>query len=243
MKINCIAIDDEPLALDIIKNYSGKVPFLKLIRTFTKAVDSIEYIQKNHVDLIFLDVQMEGITGLQLINALKKQPQIILTTAFDKYAVQGFELDITDYLLKPISFERFIRACDRAYDRTFKSNNSKTVSGEISPRREQNYFFVKTEFRLQKINFDEILYIEGMGDYLRIVSRQGKIMTLQNFKRLEEILPEEDFCRVHKSYMISLKNISCIEKSHVKISDKEIPISDFYRNNFYDKLKILNLIV
>lgn len=243
MKINCIAIDDEPLALDIIKDYSSKVPFLKLIKTFTKPVDSIEFIQKNHVDLIFLDVQMEGITGLQLINALKKSPQIILTTAYDKYAVQGFELDITDYLLKPISFERYIRACDRAYDRTFKTNGVKTVTGEISPRREQNYFFVKTEFRLQKINFDEILYIEGMGDYLRIVAKQGKIMTLQNFKRMEAILPEADFCRVHKSYMISLNNINCIEKSHVKISDKEIPISDFYRNNFYDKLKLLNLIV
>ena len=243
MKINCIAIDDEPLALDIIKDYAGRVPFLKLIKTFSKAMDSIEFLKKNSIDLVFLDIQMDGITGIQLLNTLNQKPFVIFTTAYDKYALQGFDLDVTDYLLKPIAFERFVKACDKVYERIVKINNSVAGKNDSQLQRLQDYIFVKTEFRLQKINFDEILYIEGMGDYLRIVTKQGKIMTLQNFRRMENILPESDFCRVHKSFMISLKNISCIEKSHIKINEKEIPISDFYRNNFYDKLKILNLIV
>lgn len=243
MKINCIAIDDEPLALDIIKDYAGRVPFLKLIKTFSKAVDSIEFLKKNTIDLVFLDIQMDGITGIQLLNTLKQKPLVIFTTAYDKYALQGFDLDVTDYLLKPIAFERFVKASDKVYERIVKIINSVAGKNDSNSQRLQDYIFVKTEFRLQKINFDEIFYIEGMGDYLRIVTKQGKIMTLQNFRRMENILPESDFCRVHKSFMISLKNISCIEKSHIKINEKEIPISDFYRNNFYDKLKILNLIV
>jgi len=243
MRINSIAIDDEPLALDIIADYCKKTPFIKLLKTFTKPVDSIEYIKKNNVELLFLDIQMEGISGLKLLKAINSKPQVIFTTAYDKYAVQGFELDILDYLLKPISFERFIKACDKAYDRLLKGNNPSQGAVNTLIKKKQNFFFVKSEFKLQKINFDEILYIEGMGDYLRIVTNHGKILTLQNFKRIEAILPESDFCRVHKSYLISLKNVKSIERNHVKISEKEIPISDFYRNTFYDKLKQLDLIM
>lgn len=238
MKINCIAIDDEPLALDIIREYAQKIPFLDLKCTFDNALESINYLKNNEIDLIFLDIQMEELTGIQLLNVLKKKPLVIFTTAYDNYAIQGFELDAVDYLLKPISFERFLKAVDKAYeklhfDKILKhSPASPTVSNPID-----EYFFVKTEFRMEKIKFCEILYIEGMGDYLRIVTSTKKIMTLQNFKNMEEMLPHRLFCRVHKSFIVALDKIESVERNRIKIGERTLPISDTYKKFFYDILE------
>lgn len=243
MKVNCIAIDDEPLALDIIKEYCSKVPFLNLMEAFNNPVDSIQYLMNNPVDLLFLDIQMDQLTGIQLLNVLKTKPLVIFTTAYDSFALQGYELDAIDYLLKPISFERFMKAVDKVYDKLQMQQHIKNEPIEqphqILPK--DDYIFVKTEFRYEKIDFNEILYIEGMGDYLCIVTAKKKIMTLQGFKRMEESLPKNSFCRVHKSYIVAIDKIESVERNRIKIKEKLIPVSDTYKdcfNNILEKKKL-----
>jgi len=237
MKINCIAVDDEPLALDIIKDYCEKVPFLNLLQTFDNAIETMEYLRNSRVDLILLDIQMEGLTGIQLLNALKVKPYVILTTAYDNYAIQGFDLDVTDYLLKPISFERFIKGLNKVYDRMQKEANvpsekqAATYPSEIS---DKDYFFVKTDTHIEKVTSSDVLYVEGMGDYWRIVTRNKRIMTLMNAKGIEEVLPEPQFCRVHRSYFVAIGKIESVERRHIKIADQRIPIGDSYQKNFFD---------
>jgi two-component system, LytTR family, response regulator len=234
MNINCIAIDDEPLALDIIRDYCSRVPFLNLLRTFDNAVESIQFIHDNKVDLMFLDIQMEELTGLQLLNALKTRPFVILTTAYDNYAIQGFELDVLDYMLKPISFERFLKGVNRASERIMPEMRGMVKQELQSPEPvEESFFFVKTETRIEKVDASEVLYVEGMGDYWRIVTRSRRIMTLMNAKRIEDMLREPQFCRVHKSFFVAIDKISSIERNRIKIADQLIPVSDTYRSNFF----------
>jgi two-component system, LytTR family, response regulator len=234
MKINCIAIDDEPLALDIIKDYCSKVAFLNLLKTFDNAIESIEYIRSNKVDLIFLDIQMEELSGIQLLNALKYRPFVIFTTAYERYAIQGFELDVVDYMLKPISFERFIKGVNKVFERIqLDVGNDKPETGKIKPA-EASFFFVKTETRMERIENCDVLYVEGMGDYWRIVTKTRRIMTLMNAKKLEEVLHEPQFCRVHKSFFIALDKIESIERNRIKIGDQYIPVSETYHKAFFD---------
>jgi len=239
MKINCIAIDDEPLALDILRDYCGKVPFLNLLHTFDNAIESLEYLRNNRVDLLLLDIQMEELTGLQLLSALKVKPYVILTTAYDSYALQGFDLDVADYLLKPISFERFVKGVTKVYDRMQKENG--TVAEKpvihVTEGPEKDYFFVKTETRIEKVTASEVLYVEGMGDYWRIVTRNKRIMTLMNAKGIEDVLHEPQFCRVHKSFFVAIDKIEFVERKHIKIADQRIPISDTYQKNFFELIE------
>jgi len=234
MNINCIAIDDEPLALDIIRDYCSKVAFLNLLKTFDNAIESIEYIRSNKVDLIFLDIQMEELTGIQLLNALKNRPFVIFTTAYERYAIQGFELDIVDYMLKPISFERFIKGVNKVFERMLLDvGGTNPENGKVKPA-EATFFFVKTETRMERIENNDVLYVEGMGDYWRIVTKTRRIMTLMNAKKLEEVLHEPQFCRVHKSFFIALDKIESIERNRIKIGDQYIPVSETYRKAFFD---------
>jgi DNA-binding LytR/AlgR family response regulator len=235
MNINCIAIDDEPLALDIIRDYCSKVTFLNLLRTFDNAIESIDYIRSNKIDLIFLDIQMEELTGIQLLNALKTKPFVIFTTAYERYAIQGFELDVVDYMLKPISFERFIKGVNKVCERMQLDAGGpvKTENGKSKPA-EPSFFFVKTETRMERIENNEVLYVEGMGDYWRIVTKTRRIMTLMNAKKLEEVLHEPQFCRVHKSFFIALDKIESIERNRIKIGDQYIPVSETYHKAFFD---------
>jgi len=237
MKINCIAVDDEPLALEIIKEYCAKVPFLNLMQAFDNAIDTMEYLRNNRVDLIFLDIQMEDLTGIQLLTALNVKPYVIMTTAYDNYALQGFDLDVTDYLLKPFSFERFFKGVNKVYDRMLNNANIpevKKVTTYPSDMVERDYFFVKTETHIEKITTSEVLYVEGMGDYWRIVTKNKRIMTLMNASGIEDVLPENQFCRVHRSYFVALNKIESIERRHIKIADQRIPIGDTYQKNFFD---------
>jgi DNA-binding LytR/AlgR family response regulator len=235
MIINCIAIDDEPLALDIIRDYCSRIPFLNLVRTFDNALDSIEFIRSNKVDLIFLDIQMENITGIQLLKALQKRPYVIFTTAYDEYAIQGFELDVVDYMLKPISFERFLKGLNKVSERMQKDFPSTTTTDHSADKSNEAFtFFVKTETRMEKVNSADVLYVEGMGDYWRIVTKTRRIMTLLNAKKIEEVLLEPQFFRVHKSFFVAFDKIETIERNHIKISDKIIPISESYRKSFFD---------
>jgi DNA-binding LytR/AlgR family response regulator len=236
IKINCIAVDDEPLALDIIRDYCSRIPFLNLERTFGSAIDSIEYISTHPLNLLFLDIQMEELSGIQLLKALNHRPYVILTTAFDSYALQGFDLDVMDYLLKPISFERFLKGVNKIFDKVQSDNISNSPDHTLSEPVRDPFFFVKTETRIEKIRFDDVLYIEGMGDYWRIITTSKKIMSLLNYKKLEDILPQNQFIRVHKSFIIALDKIDSVERNRIKIGDRLIPISETYRKSFFDRI-------
>jgi len=237
MKINCIAVDDEPLALEIIKDYCEKIPFVNLMQTFDNAMDTMEYLRNNRVDLILLDIQMEDLSGIQLLKALNVKPYVIMTTAYDNYAVEGFNLDVTDYLLKPISFERFFKGINKVYDRIqneVNNNETKQVVTNSVNTTEKDYFFVKTDTHIEKVTTSEVLYVEGMGDYWRIVTKTKRIMTLMNARGIEDVLPENQFCRVHRSYFVAIGKIESIERKHIKIADQRIPIGDTYQKNFFD---------
>jgi DNA-binding LytR/AlgR family response regulator len=238
MKINCIAIDDEPLALDIIKDYCSKVAFLDLLKTFDNAIESIEFIRSNKIDLMFLDIQMEELSGIQLLNALKHRPYVIFTTAYDQYAIQSFELDVIDYMLKPISFERFLKGVNKVFERIQLESGSQPKQEASKPKpAEASFFFVKTETRMERIENQDVLYVEGMGDYWRIVTKTRRIMTLMNAKKLEEVLHEPQFCRVHKSFFVALDKIESIERNRIKIGDQYIPVSETYRKAFFDQVE------
>ncbi|HEY4786785.1 MAG TPA: LytTR family DNA-binding domain-containing protein [Bacteroidales bacterium] len=226
MQINCIVIEDEPLAVKKLTGFINKIEYLKLSKTFDNAIEAISYLKENSVELIFLDIQMEEFTGIQFLETIKQRPKVIITTAYDKYAIKGYELDVADYLLKPFTFERFVIAVEKVYHTL--AEKLKPVSGD--------YIFVKTEYRLEKIKVSEILYVEGMDEYLRIVTEEKKIMTLQNFKSMEEILPKDNFIRVHKSYLVAIDKIESIERNRIKIRKMLIPISDTYKERFFNKI-------
>lgn len=232
MQINCIAIDDEPLALSKLEGFIKKVPYLDLIRTFETAIDAIGWLNTHSADLIFLDIEMEQLTGIQFLEATGTTSRIIITSAYDQYAIKGFDLNVTDYLLKPYSFQRFVNAATKVADYYSQKQTGPKVSGE-----NENYIFVKTEYRLERVDLNDILYIEGMKDYLRIICYDKKIMTLQSFAKIEESLPSKRFCRVHKSFIVAIDKIESVERGVIIISDQRIPVSLTYRENFFKKIR------
>ncbi|MFT5640868.1 MAG: two-component system LytT family response regulator [Cyclobacteriaceae bacterium] len=234
MKISCIAVDDEPLALDKITDYISQVPFLDLKGQFENGLEALTFLQQNDVDLLFLDIQMPQILGTQLLQIINKKPQVILTTAYSEYAIEGFNLDVVDYLLKPISFGRFLQATQKALDRKSKSPSQPTIVAFDTSK--PDYFFVKTETKLQKVRFDNILYVEGLRDYLSIYTKTERILTLQNFNELLEKLPPY-FVRVHKSFAVSMHQIDQIEKARVLIGEKYIAIGETYKRTFMESIK------
>lgn len=221
-KYTCIIIEDEPLALEKTKDFVNKVPFLNLSATFDNALNGLTYLNNNKVDLLFLDINMDELSGIELLESSKINSQVIITTAYQEYALKGYELHITDYLLKPFTFNRFIQAVNKAQENL----NGRNIEKQL------DFIFVKTENRLEKIMISEILYIEGMRDYLRIHTLTKKIMTLQSFTELEQLIPSNLICRVHKSYMIAINKIESIERSRIKIADQIIPVSDTYKETF-----------
>jgi DNA-binding LytR/AlgR family response regulator len=218
-KYTCIIIEDEPLALEKTKDFVNKVPFLHLSATFDNALTGLAYLNNNKVDLLFLDINMDELSGIELLESSKITSQVIITTAYQEYALKGFELQVTDYLLKPFTFNRFLQAANKAQE-----NLSQRIA-----EKQLDFIFVKTENRLEKININDILYIEGMRDYLRIHTVNKKIMTLQSFFDLEQLLPSHLVCRVHKSYMVAVNKIESIERSEIKIGAVIIPVSVTYK--------------
>ncbi|MBP7215582.1 MAG: response regulator transcription factor [Candidatus Kapabacteria bacterium] len=233
MKINCIAIEDEPLALKKIKEFIEQIDYLNLLEAFNNAVDAIGFLKKNPVDLIFLDIRMKKLSGIQFLESLQIKPKVIITSAYDEYALKGYELDVADYLLKPFTLERFLKSVDKVY------NQLSVLTGDNS----NDYIFVKTEYRIEKIEIKDILYIQGMKDYLQIHTTDRKIMTLQTFKNLLEILPQTDFQRVHNSYIVSISKIKNIERNRIRIGKDLIPISDSYKDKFYGILKERKILI
>lgn len=223
--VNCIIIEDEPLATTKLVNYIAKLPALNLLETFHSGLSAIEYIERHSVDLIFLDIEMKDLTGIQLLESININSKVIITTAYEQYALKGFDLQVSDYLLKPISFERFVKACNKVIQELSKKDTSKHCK-----------IFVKTEYRQEGIHTDDILYIEGMGDYKKIITKQKKIMTLETFSDLLNKLPNSIFYRVHNSFIVSLDKIESIERNRITINEKLIPISASFSQEFYNGL-------
>lgn len=222
-KHSCVIIEDEPLALEKTRDFVLKVPFLHLAATFDNALTGLTYLNSNKVDVLFLDINMDELSGIELLESSRITAQVIITTAYQEYALKGYELQITDYLLKPFTFNRFLQAVNKAQE-----NIAKKIS---EPQPE--FIFVKTENRLEKIMIDDIVYIEGMRDYRRIHTLSTKVMTLQNFSEFESLIAPNQVCRVHKSYMVALSKIKSIERGRIKIADQLIPISDTYKDAFF----------
>jgi len=226
-KYTCIIIEDEPLALGKTKDFISKVPFLHLSATFDNALNGLTFLNNNKVDILFLDINMDELSGIELLESSKINSQVIITTAYQEYALKGYELQITDYLLKPFTFNRFLQAVNKAQE-----NLNQRVT-----EKQLDFVFVKTENRLEKIMISDILYIEGMRDYLRIHTSNKKIMTLQSFNELEQQIPAHLVCRVHKSYMVAINKIESIERSRIRIADQLIPVSETYKEAF---LQLIN---
>ncbi|WP_143307858.1 LytR/AlgR family response regulator transcription factor [Chitinophaga vietnamensis] len=231
--IKCIAVDDEPLALEIIEDYIRKVPFLTLAGKFENAATALRFIQDEPVDLVFLDIKMPDITGIQFLKSLKYPPMVIFTTAYGEYALDGFNLDVVDYLLKPVPFERFLKAAAKASE-AFSAHQQKTGNAEAAWLND--YIFIKTEYKIIKINLEDILFIEALKDYTKIYTQVQPVLTLRSLKSFETRLPADKFIRVHRSYLVSLNKINSVEKNTVMIANQSIPISDGYRDRFYDMI-------
>jgi len=233
MLINCIVIEDEPLALQKIEGYIKQVPYLHFLGGFGNALDALSYLKTtNRVDLIFLDIRMKQLSGIQFLETLQQRPTVIITSAYDEYALKGYELDVADYLLKPFSFERFLKSVEKVH-----------AGLRDVQKSAPEYLFVKTEYRMEKLQLADILFIQGMKDYLQIHTVDKKIMTLQTFKLLQDALPASEFIRVHLSYMVSVSKIERIERNRIKIGNEWIPISESYKEHFFLLLRQKNIVL
>lgn len=233
MKLRTIAIDDEPLALRLVSDYISKTPFLELSGAFDNPLDAIDFLSSSAIDLIFVDIQMPDLSGIEFARSLENAPKIVFTTAYEKYALEGFKLSAIDYLLKPFSYEEFLKAAGKARKQSELEANS-------LPSIEANnqFLFLKSEYKIRRINFNDILYIEGLKDYIKVytVGEEKPVLSLNSIKSLEQKLPEEKFMRVHRSFIVNLDRIDTIERSRIIFGKTYIPVSDQYKDKFQDYL-------
>lgn len=227
--IKTLIVDDEPLAQDIIETYVNQLPNLQLVAKCSDAIEANRILQNEHIDLMFLDIQMPQLTGIEFMKSLDNPPLVIFTTAYSEYAVEGFEMNAVDYLLKPISMDRFMKAVNKAEVKLKESTPSSTTDDS------EDYFFVKADKKLVKVNFDEILYIEGLKDYVIIRQVEGRVITLQTMKSLEVKLPSKQFKRIHRSYIVNTKRIKALVGNMVELKEKgetkSIPVGKIYRED------------
>ena len=238
--IRCLIVDDEPLALHILEDYISKIPFLQLVKSTTNPIEALTIVQDKGADLVFLDVQMPELSGIQFLRIANGKAKVILTTAYPQYALEGYELDVIDYLLKPIAFDRFFKAVQKAQtimQPMVTAENKPAQPAQQQQQQQQDFLsdfiFVKTEHKIQKVYLNNILFIEGLKDYISIFTPAERIITLQNMKKMEDALPAKYFIRVHKSYIVSVNKIDSIERSRIFIGDKIIPVGDTYREGFF----------
>ncbi|UOQ69409.1 LytR/AlgR family response regulator transcription factor [Hymenobacter volaticus] len=236
-KLTCCIIEDEPLAQEMLEEYIRKVAFLELKGSFVSPLEAAGYLAEDKPDLLFLDINLPDLDGLSFIPMLNPKPLIILTTAYDQYALRAYDLEVKDYLLKPFTFERFYKAVLRLYREQSPRQTLEKKIEKAETKSEPEYIFLKVGHRIQKVATRDILFVEGMKDYLRIHTREEKIMTLISFTKLEELLPTQDFVRVHRSFLVAINKIDHIEKNRIQIADQLIPISDTYAEAFYKMLK------
>ena len=224
--MRCVIVEDEPLALERLQTYIAQLPLLQLAATFDNATEAIAWLLVHPVDIVFLDINLGGMSGIELLESSAVNAQVILTTAHSDYAIKAYDLKVADYLLKPFTFARFVQAVDRA--------TSNAASHSTIPDR--HYFFVKTEQRLERVRFAELLYIEGDGDYRQVQTVTRRINTLEKLSDLEDRIPASVACRVHKSFMVAIDKIESVERDRIVIRDKYIPISSTYRDAFYERI-------
>jgi len=236
--MNCIAIDDEPRALDVIKNYASKVPFVSLKETFTNSLKAIEYLQKNKVDLIFLDIEMPNLSGMEFLRTLEIQPMVIFTTAYSEFAVDSFEFNVVDYLLKPIDFNRFVKSVNKALKQhnLIQPGESESINTQKENKKTEPYILVKSGTKVHKILKEEILYIQSDSNYVYFFTQTERVISVFTMKEVLDLLSDDSFIRVHKSYIINLSQIDLIEKHQVTIGQNKIPIGYSYREHFFSKI-------
>jgi two-component system, LytTR family, response regulator len=227
--IRCLAIDDEPLALEVIKGHVEKIPFLELNGTYRSGIEAMDEINRGGIDLIFLDIQMNDITGIELLQTLSNPPMVIFTTAYEEYALEGYNLSVVDYLLKPIAFDRFLKASNKALQ--LSSPKQQLVSKEGATEAEE-FVFVKSDKGSSRINLSELLYVEGLKEYVQYVTRSDKIVSLQSLKKILDYLPDNRFVQVHRSFIIAIDKIDSISGNRLFISGTEIPIGETYKRHF-----------
>ena len=231
--LRCLAIDDEPLALELLEDNIRQVPFLQLAGKCNNALEAMQFLKEQPVDLIFLDIQMPGLTGLQFIQSLTQRPMIILITAYEKFALQGFNLDVVDYLVKPVPFDRFLKACNKAWElHSLRSKKNETSTTPV-------YFFVNVDYSLLKVEFNDIQWVEGLKDYIKInlKSSSRPVVTRMSMKAMEDQLPPSKFLRIHKSYIVSIASITSIRKNSVFVGTVELPVGDSYKDALNSLIK------
>jgi len=235
-----MVVEDEPPAQKVLKKYIGDLSNLQLIKVCNNALDAIEELRKHQIHILFLDIQLPKLTGVNFLKSLKDPPQTIFTTAYSEYALEGFELDAVDYLLKPFSFERFLRAVNKAIDRIERQprliKNEKKSDAELNDS-ESDFVFFKSDKKIYRIDLEELLYIEAVKDYVKIVTSNGSHLILQTLKHWETILPRQIFQRAHKSFIVNLKKIDNIYGNIIKLGDKEIPIGRHYREDLLREIE------
>lgn len=226
--INCIAIDDEPLALRQMKGYIERTPFLHLVSTFENAKEALEFLKNNIVDLLFVDIQMPGLTGLEFIKSLELCPEVIFITAYKDYALEGFRVNALDYLLKPLDYSTFFASANKA------KNYFELIRAKPEKQQDDNnYLFIKSEYKIVRIEIDQLIFVEGMREYVRFHLENAKpVMSLLSMKSIEQRLPSSQFMRVHRSYIVNLKKLNTIERNRIILNNEYIPISDQYKDSF-----------
>ncbi len=234
--MRCIIVDDEKPALDLLESNISRVPFLQLTGRFNNAFLALEFLQQNPVDILFVDIEMPTLTGLEMLSSMKTPVQVVVVTAYEQYAVEGFNLDVTDYLLKPVSFDRFLKACLKCQQLFLQQSGQRP-----SPVKDQEYIFVHVDYAQVKINFKDIIYIESMRDYIKIVLKSDKpVVSRMSLKSIEAKLSPDDFIRIHKSFIVSASSILSIRKGIVVLQGHELPLSENYREAAAKRLGIIN---
>jgi len=232
-KIKCLIIDDEPLAQRIIEKYSEDIPTIEILCKCNNAFEAMQALNEKDIDLIFLDINMPKLSGINFLKTLKKPPLTIITTAYSDYAVEGYELDVLDYLKKPFSFERFLKAIQKAQEK-LKDNNKESIVHEIHTTQngDDSFIFVKSNKKTIKLNISDLYYIEALGDYIKIHTDKDFIVTYQSMKKVEALLPSNQFVRIHKSFIVAINKIKTIEGNMVEIKNEKLPIGSNYKHDF-----------
>ncbi|HNQ37088.1 MAG TPA: LytTR family DNA-binding domain-containing protein [Prolixibacteraceae bacterium] len=244
MNLRTVAVDDEPLALKLITDYIGKTPFLELAGAFGNPLEAAAFLEEEMVDLLFLDIQMPNLMGTEFARLVDENTRVIFTTAYSQYALQGYKLNVVDYLLKPFSYEEFLEAALKARKRITEARAARQIPAEPAPARENrleasdHYLFLKSEYRIRRINFEDILYIEGLKDYIKVYLRSDEkpLLSLSSMKAITEKLPEEQFMRVHRSFIVNLRQVHTVERSRIVFGKTYIPVSDQYKEKFQEFL-------
>ena len=241
--MNCIIVDDEPLAQQVIEDYAITIPYLSVIAKCSSAFEAFDVLRHKKVDLIFLDIQMPNVTGIDFLNSLEYKPMIIFTTAFSEYALDAFNLNALDYLVKPIPFDRFLKAVNKAFDYfSLRNKSQEPIKESLTGPAPEKFILVKSEYHTQKIDLNDITFIEGLKDYIKIhLSNSKPVVTLNSLRNMAEKLPADQFVRVHKSFIVSLTRVDSISRNRIIIGETYIPIGDNFKDEFYAHLKDRNI--